>query len=83
MIMFLPYDTLTKLPYQQPPSDWNSELIGIEVVLEVAGRSAPDGHCFCKIMAGTTNDQFRQWCFDNKTWCIRFNVIMVEVCNQF
>lgn len=79
MIMFLPFDVLTVLPYKQPPADWKSELLGIEIVPEVAGKTAPAGHSFCKIMAGTTNDQFRQWCFDHKTWCIPLNVIMVEV----
>ena len=77
--MFLPYSTLVELPYKQPPNDWKSELTGIEVVPSVAGRIAPDGHAFVKIMAGTTNDQLRQWCFDHKTWCMPCNVIMVEV----
>ncbi|KAH9914605.1 uncharacterized protein B0H18DRAFT_1044638 [Fomitopsis serialis] len=79
MIMFLPIESLTKLPYKQPPSDWKTELSGIEVVKSVAGRAAPSGHAFCKIMAGTTNDQLREWSFNNKTWSIPFNVIMVEI----
>lgn len=79
MIMFLPIESLTKLPYKQAPADWKTELSGIEVVPSVAGRLPPPGHTFCKIMAGTTNDQLRQWSFDNKAWCIPFNVIMVEI----
>lgn len=81
MIMFLPFSTLVELPYKQPPADWDSELTGVEVVPSVAGRTAPSGHAFVKIMAGTTNDQLRQWCFDNKAWCMPCNVIMVEVCS--
>lgn len=79
MIMFQPFDTMTKLPFKPAPSGWQTELVGIEVVPEVAGRAAPTGHSFCKIMAGTTSDQFRQWCYDNKTWCIPLSVILVEV----
>ena len=78
-MMFLPYDTLVDLPYKDPPSDWKTELSGISPVASVAGRVPPEGHAFYKIMAGTTNEQFRQWCFDNKTFCLPLNVIMVEV----
>ncbi|KZT00933.1 uncharacterized protein LAESUDRAFT_739389 [Laetiporus sulphureus 93-53] len=79
IIMFLPVESLTKLPYKQPPKDWTTELAGIQLVPTIAGRAPPPRKAFCKIMAGTTNDQFRQWCFDNKTWCMPFNVIMLEV----
>ncbi|CAL1712310.1 unnamed protein product [Somion occarium] len=79
IIMFLPINTLTQLPYEDPPADWKTELSGIEIVPSVAGRAAPEGRAFCKIMAGTTNDQLRQWCFGNKTWCLDLNVIMVEI----
>lgn len=77
--MFLPFDTLVTLPYKTPPPDWKTELSGISPVSSVAGRTAPPGHAYYKIMAGTTNDQFRQWCFDNKKHCLPFSVIMVEV----
>ncbi|CCM02786.1 uncharacterized protein FIBRA_04895 [Fibroporia radiculosa] len=79
MIMFLPIETLVKLPYELPPKSWSTELSGIEVVPAVVDRVAPPGHAFVKIMAGTSNDQLRQWSFDNKAWCMPFNVIMVEV----
>ena len=84
LIMFLPLASLTSLPYKEPSKGWyaNSDLggmNGIEELSSVAGRSPPAGHTFCKIKAGVTNDQFRRWCFDKKTWCIPFNVIMVEV----
>ena len=79
IMMFLPYDTLVDLPYKSPPDSWKTELSGIEIVPSVAGRTAPDGHAFCKIMAGTTNEQLRAWSFENKRWCIPFNVIMVEI----
>lgn len=79
LIMFLPYDTLVELPYKEPPSDWATELSGITHIAAVAGKPAPPGHGYYKIMAGTTNDQFRQWCFDNKKACLPLNVIMVEV----
>ena len=78
-MMFLPYDTLVELPYKIPPADWVTELSGISPVATVAGQLAPPGHAYYKIMAGTTNDQYRQWCFDNKKACLPLNVIMVEV----
>lgn len=77
--MFLPYKCLTELPYKEPPSDWESELEGIDIVESVAGRSAPAGQAFCKVMAGTTNERFRKWCYSKKTWCIPFNVVMVDI----
>lgn len=79
MISFLPYKGATVLPYKPPPTSWTTELAGIQVVPEVAGRKPPPGHGFTRIMAGTTNDQLRQWSFDNKTYTIPFNVIMVEI----
>ena len=80
LIMFLPYDTLVDLPYRDPPKDWKTKLSGITLVDSVAGRTAPPKHSFCKIMAGTTNEQFRKWCFDNKKHCLPLGVIMMEVC---
>ena len=80
IIMFLPYETLVNLPYRDPPESFKTELSGATLVDSVAGRTAPPGHAFCKIMAGTTNEQFRKWCFDHKKHCLPLNVIMVEVC---
>jgi hypothetical protein len=77
--MFQPYDALVRLPHEPAPPNWQSELVGMEVVPAVAGREAPEGHAFCRIGAGTTNEQFREWCFQNKKYCIPFNVIMVEI----
>lgn len=79
LMMFLPFDTLVTLPYENPSSDWKTELSGITPVASVAGRTAPPGHAYFKIMAGTTNEQFREWCFATKKHCLPFNVIMVEV----
>jgi hypothetical protein len=79
LIMFLPYPSLVDLPHNEPSADWKSELIGINIVESVAGHQASAGHAFCKIMAGTTNDMFREWCFREKKWCLPFNVIMVEI----
>ncbi|GJE93853.1 FAD-binding domain-containing protein [Phanerochaete sordida] len=79
LIMFLPFDTLVTLPYQDPAASWVTELSGITPVASVAGRTAPSRHAFFRIMAGTTNEQFRKWCFAHKTHCLPFNVIMVEV----
>lgn len=30
-------------------------------------------------MAGTTNNQFRQWCTNNGSWCLPFNVVVLQV----
>jgi len=79
LVMFLPYKTLVDLPYQDPSPSFKTELSGITAVASVAGRSSLPGHGFYKIMAGTTNEQFRQWCFDSKKFCLPLNVIMVEV----
>ncbi|KIJ47106.1 hypothetical protein M422DRAFT_164369 [Sphaerobolus stellatus SS14] len=81
IIMFLPYDTLVDIPYKSPPPSWfqKSEFSGIKLVDSVAGRTPPEGHMFCNIMAGTTNEQLRAWSFANRAWCIPFNVIMVEI----
>ena len=79
MLMFLPHDTLVELPFRNPSADWKTELSGITLVPLVAGKPAPPGHAYCKIMAGTTNDQFRQWCYNEKKFCLPLNVIMVEV----
>jgi hypothetical protein len=77
--MFQPYDALVTLPHVPAPPNWRSELVGIEVVPGVAGRQAPEGHTFCRIGAGTTNEQFREWCFENKMLSLPINVIMVEI----
>jgi len=79
IVMFLPYDTLVELPYEDPPPTFKTELAGITPVASVAGRSAPSGNGYYKVMAGTTNETFRQWCFANKKFCLPLNVIMVEV----
>lgn len=80
--MFLPFETFVDLPYSDPPPNFKTELSGITEVASVAGRSAPAGHAFYKVMAGTTNEQFRKWCFRHKKFCLPLNVIMVEVCSQ-
>lgn len=77
--MFLPYETLVELPYRDPPPTFKTELSGITAIASVAGRIASPGHAFYKVMAGTTNEQFRQWAFEHKTFCMPMNVIMTEV----
>jgi hypothetical protein len=79
LLMFLPYSTLVKLPYHSPPASWKTELSGVSLVPSVAGRAPGADHAFARVMAGTTNDQFRAWCYAQKTVCIPFNVIMVEI----
>jgi len=79
LMIFLPLETLTQLPYPGVPSHFKSELMGITEVSDVAGRKPSPGHAFFRVMAGTTNDQLRERCFQHKDYCIPFNVIMVEV----
>jgi hypothetical protein len=74
-----PYSSLVVLPHKPPPNNWYSELCGIEPVKDVSGQGPQDDHLFCKVKAGTTNEQFRQWCYSNKTMCLLLNVIMVEI----
>ncbi|KAF8341453.1 uncharacterized protein EI90DRAFT_3034007 [Cantharellus anzutake] len=82
IVVFLPLATTTTLPYQPPTPEWlkTSELVGIHGPIGSIGNRLPGkGHSFYQVMAGTTNDYFRRWCFSNKKVCIPFNVIMVEV----
>lgn len=79
LLSFLPLDVTSKIPFTPVPPSFKSELLGIQLVPSVGGRSPPDGTAFCQVMAGTTNDMFREWCFDNQTWSLPFNAILVEV----
>jgi len=78
--MLQPYKTLVDLPYDVP-KNWNSDLEGVTGPIESVGngRAPPAGHAFFKVGAGTINDDFRKWCFDNKKYFIPLNVILVEV----
>ena len=81
-MMFLPFETLATIPYKPAPPNWPSELTGpgaIKIVPEINGRAAPTGHAYCRIMAGVTNDQFREWCFNNPQWSLPMNIVATEV----
>ncbi|KAF5391481.1 hypothetical protein D9757_002438 [Collybiopsis confluens] len=71
VVILLPLSTTIDLP-SNLKVDKSSDLQGIEVAEE-------DGQYFAKIAAGTTNDQFREWCFTNKTVALPLNVIMIEI----
>ena len=79
VVSFIPPHLYQQLPYGDPPADWLSELQGVNIVDSVDSRTPPPGHAFAKVMAGTTNNQFRQWCTENGSWCLPFNVVVLQV----
>jgi hypothetical protein len=70
--MLIPLWQATIIPSAEPKIDPNSEFEGISLL-----TTSP--HPLVAIKAGTTNEQFRRWCLANKTVCLPFNVIMVEI----
>lgn len=79
IITFVSPDLCQQLPYLEPPSDWYSELQGVMVVDSVNGVKAPPNHIFARVMAGTTNNQFRNWCHENGSWALPFNTVVLAV----
>lgn len=81
IITFVPPVLYQKLPYEDPPSDFHSELQGVSIVESVGGVAAPPNGILAKVMAGTTNTQFRHWCHDhdNGSWALPFNTVVLAV----
>ncbi|CAE6465741.1 unnamed protein product [Rhizoctonia solani] len=76
LVMLLPIKVLTDLPSYSPSMEEiqkQSDLVGIRVV------SSDSKGALCTVKAGTTNEMFREWCLQNRRWCLPFNVIMVEI----
>ncbi|CAE7197879.1 unnamed protein product [Rhizoctonia solani] len=76
LVMLLPVKLLTDLPSYSPPMEEiqkHSDLVGIQIA------STNSKGALCTVKAGTTNEMFREWCLQNRRWCIPFNVIMVEI----
>ncbi|GAB1522219.1 hypothetical protein RhiTH_005331 [Rhizoctonia solani] len=76
LVMLLPIKVLADLPSYSPPMEEiqkHSDLVGIEV------SATESKQALCTIKAGTTNEMFREWCLQNRRWCLPFNVIMVEI----
>ncbi|KAF5344803.1 hypothetical protein D9758_014414 [Tetrapyrgos nigripes] len=71
IVILLPLSTTIHLP-SFLIVDKNSDLQGIEV-------SKSGGQYLARIAAGTTNDQFREWCLEKKTVALPLNVIMIEI----
>ncbi|KIK54755.1 hypothetical protein GYMLUDRAFT_176806 [Collybiopsis luxurians FD-317 M1] len=71
IVILLPLLTTISLP-SILVVDKNSDLQGITVFEK-------DGQNYARIAAGTTNDQFRQWCYDKRTVALPLNVIMIEI----
>ncbi|KAF5356511.1 hypothetical protein D9757_008749 [Collybiopsis confluens] len=72
IVILLPLSTTIDLP-SVLLYDHKSDLQGVDVT------QTSDGQYLAKIAAGTTNDQFREWCFKNKTVTLPLNVIMIEI----
>lgn len=79
IISFIPPNLRDRLPYDDPPANWKTELQGVTIVPSVNSRHPPPGHAFAKVMAGTTNNQFREWCHANGSWALPFNVVVLAV----
>jgi hypothetical protein len=81
LISMLPRDVVEHLPASEPPIDPRNELQGIRVVGTVHEGGVTKA--LCRIGAATTNEQFRQWCVDERggasAWAVPLNVIMVEI----
>ncbi|CEL56840.1 hypothetical protein RSOLAG1IB_08118 [Rhizoctonia solani AG-1 IB] len=76
LVMLLPIQVLTDLPSYSPSMEEiqkHCDLVGIEVT------STESKGALCTVKAGTTNEMFREWCLQNRRWCLPFNVIMVEI----
>ncbi|KAE9402842.1 hypothetical protein BT96DRAFT_917943 [Gymnopus androsaceus JB14] len=71
IVVLLPLSTTIDLP-SVLVIDAKSDLQGINV-------TESNGQYLAKICAGTTNDQFREWCLKNRTVALPLNVIMVEI----
>ncbi|KAG8903311.1 hypothetical protein FRC01_009245, partial [Tulasnella sp. 417] len=60
--------------YPSPELPINSKYLqSIEVVKDLGNQA------HVRIGAGTTNNQFREWAFNQKQWTLPMNVIMVEI----
>ncbi|KAG8798986.1 hypothetical protein FRC16_006131, partial [Serendipita sp. 398] len=79
VLTFIPPNVCEELPYSDPPSDWHSELQGVTLVESVDGVKPPSDHVFAKVMAGTTNNQFRLWCHKHANWALPFNTVVLAV----
>ncbi|QRV95085.1 cholesterol oxidase [Ceratobasidium sp. AG-Ba] len=80
LVMLLPLELLVTLPSYSPTMQEiqkTSDLVGIEISPIPMG--ADPSSMLCTVKAGTTNDMFRNWCLENRRWCLPFNVIMVEI----
>ncbi|KAG8908700.1 hypothetical protein FRC00_011011, partial [Tulasnella sp. 408] len=72
LVTLLPLHEATTFPSPEPPMN-PKYLQSIEVVKDLGD------HAHVRVAAGTTNNQFRRWAFENKTWTLPINVIMVEI----
>jgi hypothetical protein len=81
LVSLLPLNVVEDLPARHPPIDPANELQGIKLVGEIVDGGVKKA--LCRIAAGTTNEQFRQWCLSptggNWGWTVPLNVIMVEI----
>lgn len=79
IITFIPPILREELPYDDPPADWHSELQGITLLDTLNGNAPKEGHAFARIMAGTTNNQFRLWCHEHGQLALPFNTVVLAV----
>ena len=78
IVTFVHPDARESLPYSDPPSDWKTELVGVELVPTIADRTPEAGHAFARVLAGTSNNQFREWSATSG-YSLPFNVVVTEV----
>ena len=75
LLMSIPLWQSTVIPSAEPDIDKSSEFQGISLV----GNQNLQQHPLVVVKTGTTNEQFRRWCLKNKSVCLPFNVLMVEI----
>ncbi|KAG8911683.1 hypothetical protein FRC00_006009, partial [Tulasnella sp. 408] len=72
LVTLLPLHEASTFPSPEPPIN-PKYLQSIEVVEDLGD------HAHVRVAAGTTNNQFRTWAFENKAWTLPMNIIMVEI----
>lgn len=72
LVTLLPLNEASTVPAPEPPIN-SKYLQSIDVVKDLGD------HAHVRVGAGTTNNQFRAWAFEQKKWTLPFNIVMVEI----
>ncbi|KAH7096166.1 FAD-binding domain-containing protein [Auriculariales sp. MPI-PUGE-AT-0066] len=78
IMTFVHPDARETLPYYDPPSSWRTEFSSVSLVPNVANRTPEPGHAFARVLAGTSNNTFREWSAGSG-FGLPFNIVVTEV----